>query len=49
MDNSIALFLCSLFLSMSIFICNLRINDLEKEIEQIKETNIVCEVEKKEV
>lgn len=45
MDNGIALFLCSLFLSMSIFVCNCRISDLKKEIEQIKETNIVCEVD----
>lgn len=44
MDNSFALFLCSLFLSISIFNCIHRIDDLEKEIEQIRETNIVCEV-----
>ena len=46
MDNSIALFLCSLFLSISILNCNHRISDLEKEIEQIKEIKIICEVEK---
>ena len=45
MDNALALFLCSLFLSMSILNCHHRISDLEKEIEQIKETNLVCEVE----
>ena len=45
MDNSLALFLCSLFLSLSILNCNHRISDLEKEIEQIKEINLVCEVE----
>lgn len=48
MDNSFALFLCSLFLSMSILNCNNRISDLEKEIEQIKETNLVCEVKENE-
>lgn len=45
MDNSIALTLCSLFLSLSILNCHHRISDFEKEIEQIKETNLVCEVE----
>ena len=46
MDNGFALFLCSLFLSLAILTCNLKIDDLKKEIEQIKETNLVCEVEK---
>ena len=44
MDDSLALLLCVLYLSLSILNCNHRISDLEKEIEQIKETNIVCEV-----
>lgn len=44
MDNSLALFLSVLFISISIFNTNNRINDLEKEIEKIKELTSYCEV-----
>lgn len=44
--HGILYFLTILMLCINILMNRIRISDLEKEIEQIKETNIVCEVEK---
>ena len=48
MDTDVPLFVIILCLIFYIMFCWNEIYDLEKEIEQIKETNIVCEVEKNE-
>ena len=44
--NGILYFLTILMLCINILMNRFRISDLEKEIEHIKETNVVCEVEK---
>lgn len=51
MDNSLALFFSVLFICISIFTVKSEVwglqeqqEQLKKEIEQIKQTNIICEV-----